>query len=51
MSVMTTELCGVPYDPKDPASPRCAVIKEQHRGRPHQALAGKGKVLEWPVKA
>jgi hypothetical protein len=52
--IPTTELCGEPYNPKDPASPRCVVIKDDHQGRKHQALAPGGKVLTWgppPISA
>jgi hypothetical protein len=46
----TTELCGQPLDSKDPTSPRCAIEKNNHAGRQHQALKPGGGTVEWPVE-
>jgi hypothetical protein len=45
--VATTELCGEPYDPEDPSSPRCVRVKPLHGALPHQALGPRGETLEW----
>jgi hypothetical protein len=49
--IPTTELCGEAYDPKDPASPRCVVVKDMHDGRPHEALHPDGRTLRWPRRS
>ena len=46
----TTELCGEPYEADDPQSPRCVVRKNDHSGRPHEALNEDGSALVWPLK-
>ena len=43
----TIKLCGAAYDPADPRSPRCVLAKNQHGGRPHEALGVDGKAIFW----